>query len=46
LHHLITKKNLHSHFFTSPLSGNQEISAYGDDDGEGDTGEILLDVET
>jgi dolichyl-phosphate-mannose--protein O-mannosyl transferase len=34
-----TKKNLHSHFFTSPLSGNQEISAYGNDDGTGDTGD-------
>lgn len=37
--HMSTKKNLHSHIFSSPLSGNQEISAYGDDSGEGDTGD-------
>ncbi|OQR75459.1 stromal cell-derived factor 2-like [Tropilaelaps mercedesae] len=36
--HLATKKNLHSHHFTSPLSGNQEISAYGKD-GNGDSGD-------
>jgi len=30
MEHLSTKKNLHSHHFSSPLSGNQEISAYGD----------------
>jgi len=36
--HIQTKKNLHSHHFTSPLSGNQEISAFGDN-GEGDTGD-------
>ncbi|XP_040278047.1 stromal cell-derived factor 2-like [Bufo bufo] len=30
-----TGRNLHSHHFTSPLSGNQEVSAFGDD-GEGD----------
>jgi dolichyl-phosphate-mannose--protein O-mannosyl transferase len=30
LEHLSTKKNLHSHHFSSPLSQNQEISAYGD----------------
>lgn len=39
LHHMTTSKNLHSHIFTSPLSNNQEISAYGDDSGEGDTGD-------
>ncbi|XP_070509953.1 stromal cell-derived factor 2 [Chironomus tepperi] len=39
LQHLETKKNLHSHFFNSPLSGNQEVSAYGDETGEGDTGD-------
>jgi dolichyl-phosphate-mannose--protein O-mannosyl transferase len=33
LHHLETNKNLHSHHFTSPLSGNQEISCYGDEKG-------------
>lgn len=36
---MATNKNLHSHHFNSPLSGNQEISAYGDDQGEGDTGD-------
>lgn len=39
LHHMATNKNLHSHHFTSPLSNNQEISAYGDDSGEGDSGD-------
>lgn len=39
LQHVVTSKNLHSHIFTSPLSNNQEISAYGDDSGEGDTGD-------
>lgn len=39
LQHMSTLKNLHSHIFSSPLSGNQEISAYGDESGEGDTGD-------
>ncbi|XP_030757077.1 stromal cell-derived factor 2 [Sitophilus oryzae] len=39
LEHVETKKNLHSHLFSSPLSGNQEISAYGDEKGEGDSGD-------
>ncbi|CAG9825049.1 unnamed protein product [Phaedon cochleariae] len=38
LEHVETKKNLHSHNFQSPLSGNQEISCYGDS-GEGDSGD-------
>lgn len=38
LTHLDTKKNLHSHHFPSPLSNNQEVSAFGKD-GEGDTGD-------
>ncbi|KAB7495865.1 Stromal cell-derived factor 2-like protein 1 [Armadillidium nasatum] len=38
LEHLPTKKNLHSHLFSSPLSDEQEISAFGED-GEGDTGD-------
>lgn len=38
LEHLATAKNLHSHHFSSPMSGNQEISCYGDG-GEGDTGD-------
>lgn len=39
LQHMTTSKNLHSHIFSSPLSNNQEISAYGDETGEGDTGD-------
>lgn len=39
LHHVSTKKNLHSHYFQSPLSGHQEVSCYGDEDGVGDTGD-------
>ncbi|XP_058019912.1 stromal cell-derived factor 2 [Ahaetulla prasina] len=35
LTHINTGRNLHSHHFTSPLSGNQEVSAFGKD-GEGD----------
>lgn len=30
LQHTATNKNLHSHHFSSPLSGNQEVSAYGE----------------
>lgn len=29
LEHLATGKNLHSHLFSSPLSGHQEVSAFG-----------------
>ena len=36
--HLSTKRNLHSHHFQSPLSNNQEVSAYGEN-GEGDEGD-------
>ncbi|NXG63185.1 SDF2 factor, partial [Hemiprocne comata] len=36
LTHLGTGRNLHSHRFTSPLSGNQEVSAFGEA-GEGDS---------
>ncbi|CAL1676023.1 unnamed protein product [Lasius platythorax] len=39
LEHITTKKNLHSHLVSSPLSGKQEVSAYGDHRGEGDTGD-------
>ncbi|KAM6372812.1 stromal cell-derived factor 2 [Pluvialis apricaria] len=35
LTHLGTGRNLHSHRFASPLSGNQEVSAFGEA-GEGD----------
>lgn len=38
LQHVATKRNLHSHHFQSPLSGNQEISCYGED-GIGDSGD-------
>lgn len=38
LTHLQTGKNLHSHHFSSPLSGQQEVSAFGIS-GEGDTGD-------
>jgi len=38
LQHVGTGKNLHSHHFQSPLSGNQEISCYGED-GVGDSGD-------
>ncbi|MBN3320999.1 SDF2 factor, partial [Atractosteus spatula] len=36
LTHVNTGRNLHSHHFSSPLSANQEVSAFGED-GEGDT---------
>ena len=36
--HTSTKKFLHSHHFRSPLSQNQEVSAYAREDGDGDTG--------
>jgi dolichyl-phosphate-mannose--protein O-mannosyl transferase len=39
LFHITTRKNLHSHDFESPLSHNQEVSAYGDD-GIGDEGDL------
>lgn len=43
LEHVETKKNLHSHHFQSPLSGNQEISCYGEK-GEGDSGDNWIVV--
>jgi len=42
LQHLTTGKNLHSHHFSSPLSSQQEISAFGEE-GEGDTGKSSHD---
>ena len=36
--HLSTKRNLHSHLFVSPLSKNQEVSAFGEN-GDGDDGD-------
>ena len=38
LQHAATKKYLHSHHFASPISGNQEVSAYGGSD-HSDTGD-------
>jgi hypothetical protein len=35
LQHAATRRFLHSHQFTSPLSGQQEISAFGDGEGGG-----------
>jgi len=36
LEHMGSKKNLHSNNYNSPISGNQEVSAFGDKNGEGD----------
>ncbi|KPP63875.1 stromal cell-derived factor 2-like [Scleropages formosus] len=36
LTHVNTGRNLHSHYFASPLSANQEVSAFGEN-GEGDS---------
>lgn len=38
LEHIDTGKNLHSHLFRAPLSGNQEVSGFGDGN-NGDTGD-------
>lgn len=38
LQHLATKRNLHSHHFQSPISHNQEVSAFGEN-GQGDEGD-------
>lgn len=38
LFHITTRRNLHSHNYQSPLSNNQEVSAYGED-GAGDEGD-------
>lgn len=38
LEHVETGKNLHSHLFKAPLSGNQEVSGFGEN-GKGDTGD-------
>merc|ERR1711936_1208433 len=37
--HLSTHRNLHSHHFSSPLSSQQEVSAFGES-GRGDTGDV------
>lgn len=41
LQHSMTRKWLHSHLFHSPLSGNQEVSAYGGDT-TSDTGDVWV----
>jgi len=38
LQHLSTKRNLHSHYFQSPITHQQEVSAFGEN-GDGDTGD-------
>ena len=38
LEHVNTGKNLHSHLFRAALTGNQEVSGFGED-GTGDTGD-------
>ncbi|XP_072029403.1 stromal cell-derived factor 2-like [Amphiura filiformis] len=38
LMHVSTRRNLHSHHFSSPLSHNQEVSCFGED-GTGDDGD-------
>ena len=38
LEHSQTSKNLHSHLFRAALTGNQEVSAFGEE-GNGDTGD-------
>eukprot|EP00286_Rhodomonas_abbreviata_P001387 CAMPEP_0181288322 /NCGR_PEP_ID=MMETSP1101-20121128/270_1 /TAXON_ID=46948 /ORGANISM="Rhodomonas abbreviata, Strain Caron Lab Isolate" /LENGTH=227 /DNA_ID=CAMNT_0023392435 /DNA_START=31 /DNA_END=714 /DNA_ORIENTATION=- len=39
LEHADTTKNLHSHLFKAPVSGNQEVSGFGDEHGNGDSGD-------
>jgi len=39
LEHVSTRRLLHSHHFSSPLSSQQEVSCFGDE-GEGDTGDV------
>lgn len=42
LSHLATKKNLHSHAVKSPLSNQQEVSAFGQGDFKGDQGGMYI----
>ncbi|XP_036385240.1 stromal cell-derived factor 2-like [Megalops cyprinoides] len=39
--HMNTGRNLHTHHFVSPLSGNQEVSAFGEN-GEGDDLDVWM----
>uniref|UniRef100_A0A0G4HVG1 MIR domain-containing protein n=1 Tax=Chromera velia CCMP2878 TaxID=1169474 RepID=A0A0G4HVG1_9ALVE len=41
LEHVATQRNLHSHTFRSPISGNKEVSAFGEG-GIGDEGDNFL----
>lgn len=41
LQHTATRKWLHSHQFQSPLSGNQEVSAFGGDS-QSDGGDVWV----
>jgi hypothetical protein len=41
LTHYATKKNLHTHLHVAPMSGQQEVSAFGND-GEGDNGVCIV----
>ncbi|KAJ6233128.1 stromal cell-derived factor 2-like protein [Anaeramoeba flamelloides] len=45
LEHLTTRKNLHSHQYKSPLSNNQEVSAFGQNSrgDSGDNFELVLE---
>ena len=45
MRHLGTGKNLHSHHFKSPLSGNYEVSAFGEN-GEGECIYSLRNITT
>lgn len=42
LTHLNTRRNLHSHLVDSPLGRLQEVTAYGEGDGQGDNGDNFL----
>lgn len=41
LTHMTTGRNLHTHLFTAPMSGHQEVSAFGEN-GEGDGGDYWI----
>ena len=40
LEHMMTQKNLHSHEHRSPVTGNNEVSCYGNG-GNGDDGNTI-----
>lgn len=43
LKHVTTRANLHSHDIESPLSGQQEVSCYGDDECTDENDEWILE---